>query len=133
SVRANSISAILTLAAPGQPGSLSVDHAIVIVGGTSHSTDAGFETPVQGSGSTHYTYGPPGSAWAFSGLAGLSGNGTILTSGNPNAPQGAQVAFLEQNGSFSQSVNFATGRYVVTFSAAQRQNFQAKGPQTINV
>ena len=67
---------------------------------------------------------PTGSAWSFSGSAGLAGNGSDFTAGNPNAPQGSQVAFLQKTGSISQTVDFAAaGSYVINFSAAQRGNF----------
>ena len=67
---------------------------------------------------------PTGSAWSFSGAAGLAGNGSGFTSGNPNAPQASQVAFLQETGTISQAVNFAAaGTYQISFSAAQRANF----------
>src|SRR5205085_8082033 len=59
--------------------------------------DPGFENPSQGSGNS--TYNPSGSAWTFLGGAGLAGNGSSFTAGNPPAPQGAQVAFLQSSGS----------------------------------
>ena len=74
-----------------------------------------------GTGPLAYQYRPTGSAWSFSGSAGLAGNGSDFTSGNPNAPQGSQVAFLQETGSISQAVNFAAaGSYLISFSAAQR-------------
>src|SRR5262249_27814532 len=43
------------------------------------------------------------------------------TSGNPHAPEGAQVAFVQGAGpSFSQSIPFSAGIYSLTFQAAQR-------------
>ena len=88
--------------------------------------NAGFETPFVGSGGGAYQYGPVGGTWLFDGGAGISGNGSGFTSGNPNAPQGGQVAFLQGDGSISQFVNnFQAGtRYTLTFQAAQR-NYQA--------
>ena len=57
---------------------------------------------------------------------GISGNGSGFTAGNPPAPQGAQVAFLQSTGSFSQAVaGWAAGSYLLTFRAAQRGNFRA--------
>ena len=77
-----------------------------------------------GTGPLAYQYRPTGSAWSFSGSAGLAGNGSNFTAGNPNAPQGSQVAFLQKTGSISQTVNFAAaGSYVINVSAAQRANF----------
>src|SRR4029077_19738145 len=54
--------------------------------------------------------------------AGVAGNGVgHFTSGNPNAPEGTQVAFVQGAGSsFSQSINFSAGTYSLTFQAAQR-------------
>ena len=84
--------------------------------------DPGFEQVVVGSG--HFQNDPTGSPWGFTGSSGISGNNSGFTSGNPPAPQGAQVAFLQQYGSFSQRVTgWAAGSYVLTFDAAQRGNF----------
>ena len=90
----------------------------------------GFETPNVGTGA--FAYRPAGSAWTFSGNTGVSGNGSGFTAGNPNAPQGTQVAFLQTTGSFSQSVTLAAGTYSLTFAAAQRGNVQASS-QTFQV
>src|SRR5205807_2317688 len=49
-----------------------------------------------------------------------------FTAGNPAAPEGSQVAFLQMNGTISQTVNLtAPGTYTVSFKAAQRANYQA--------
>ena len=81
-------------------------------------TDAGFEQPSVGAGK--FQYDPAGSSWAFSGSTGISADNSGFTSGNPPAPQGTQVAFLQETGSFSQAVGFAAGSYVLTFDVAQR-------------
>ncbi len=64
--------------------------------------------------------------------AGVAGNGVgYFTSGNPNAPQGTQVAFVQGAGSsFSQSINFSAGTHSLTFQAAQRG---VNGGETFNV
>jgi subtilisin family serine protease len=86
--------------------------------------DAGFEQVAVGDGA--YQFDPTGSAWTFAGNAGVSGNDSGFTAGNPAAPEGSQVAFLQYNGSASQAVSgWAAGTYVVTFDAAQRGNWQA--------
>ncbi len=86
-------------------------------------SDAGFESPVVGSG---FQYRPVGTPWTFAGNAGVAGNGSGFTAANPNAPEGTQVGFLQGTGSFSQTVaGIAAGTYQLTFSAAQRANFQA--------
>src|SRR5437763_454070 len=64
--------------------------------------DFGFETSAVAAGA--YKYGPAGSAWAFAGTAGLSANGSGFTSGNPAAPQGTQVAFLQGTGAITQTM-----------------------------
>jgi hypothetical protein len=93
----------------------------------------GFESPAVGAGTFGaFQYGPAGTPWAFVGSAGISGNGSGFTSGNPDAPEGAQVAFLQGTGSFSQTLNLATGTYRLSFQAAQRGNFQASA-QTFQV
>ena len=63
--------------------------------------DPGFEQVSVGAGK--FQYRPTGSPWTFSGGAGISGNDSGFTSGNPPAPEGAQVAFLQTTGSFSQT------------------------------
>lgn len=88
--------------------------------------DAGFESvPANG-----YQYAPTGSPWTFSGSSGngsgVTGNGSGFTGGNPNAPQGSQVAFLQGAGTITQSVaGWATGSYTISFDAAQRATFQS--------
>ena len=95
--------------------------------------DPGFETPSVGTGTYGaFRYNPSGSPWTFDNGSGVAGNGSGFTAGNPNAPQGTQVAFLQATGSFSQSVTLAAGTYSLSFSAAQRANFQSSS-QTIQV
>ncbi len=93
--------------------------------------DPGFETPSVGAGSSAYQYDPAGSSWTFNGYSGLAGNASAFTLGNPSAPQGSQVAFLQMTGSVSQSVTLAAGTYSISLDASQR----AIGPsnQTIEV
>ena len=74
-------------------------------------------------GAGQFRYRPTGSPWTFTGGAGISANGSGFTAGNPPAPQGSQVAFLQGTGSFSQAVaGWAAGSYRLTFYAAQRGN-----------
>jgi hypothetical protein len=83
--------------------------------------DPDFEQVAVGAGKIEYD--PTGSAWTFSGTAGIAGNNSSFTTGNPSAPQGSQVAFIQESGSISQTVNgWTTGSYVLTFGAAQRAN-----------
>ena len=82
--------------------------------------DPGFELPNVGSG---YLIDPTGSPWTFSGPSGVAGNNSPVTSGNPNAPQGTQVAFAQNGGTISQAVSFTAGTYTISFDAAQRGNY----------
>ncbi|MBC8101659.1 MAG: DUF642 domain-containing protein [Cytophagales bacterium] len=78
-----------------------------------------------------FRYNPTGGGWFFEGSAGISGNASGFTSGNPQAPQGAQAAFLQGQGSISQGVNgFQAGvTYTLSFKAAQRANHQSNYQQ----
>ena len=77
----------------------------------------GFEQPNVGTGPSAYQYDPTGTPLTYLGTAGVAGNGSAL--GNPDAPQGSQVGFLQGTGSFGASGNFAAGTYYISFSAAQ--------------
>jgi hypothetical protein len=90
--------------------------------------NTGFESPNVGSGYGAYIYNPTNAGWTFTGLCGVTGNGSAFT--NPtNAPEGIQVAFLQCAGSsISQQIGFTPGSYIITFQASQRnsayQDFQ---------
>jgi hypothetical protein len=87
--------------------------------------DSGFEQPSAGSYGS-YIYDPSGTAWTFAGRSGVAANGSGFTSGNPPAPQGSQVGFLQKTGSFTQVVSgWSAGSYVISFDAAQRGNYNA--------
>ena len=89
-------------------------------------SDGTFATPAQtATPPSDYTYNATGSPWTFYGSAGVSGNASGFTSGNPNAPGGMQVAFLQKTGNMSQLFNLQPGNYSVSFEAAQRQNYQS--------
>lgn len=81
-------------------------------------SDSGFERPVTAS----YQYNPGGGSWTFGGQAGVTANGSLFTSGNANAPEGLQAAFLQGTGSIARTVSGLTpgASYEVIFSAAQR-------------
>jgi hypothetical protein len=85
----------------------------------------GFEVP----GISAYQYNPTGGTWVFTAQSGANGSGisannSAFTSGNPVAPQGSQVAFLQGISTISQTVvGLIVGAiYQITFSAAQRNN-----------
>jgi hypothetical protein len=102
-------------------------------GASNQPSDPGFETPSVGTGTYGaFQYQPSGSPWTFGVGAGVAGNGSGFTAGNPDAPQGTQVAFLQAYGSFSQAITFAAGTYAISFQAAQRGNGNASS-QTFQV
>ncbi len=103
---------------------------------TNYVNDPGFETPPVGTGFWDaFQTRPSGSPWTFTGSAGVAGNGSGFTIGNPNAPEGSQVAFLQTGadeiGSMSQSVYLPSGTYTISFKAAQRANVPSR--QTFRV
>jgi hypothetical protein len=119
---------------------LGVVGALVVVGGLlfilfGHKTmpvaNGSFETPV----TNDHIYTPFGDPWMYSTRNGDNGSGVAadrdaFTDGNPPAPQGRQVAFLQGKGtSISQVVpGFTPGKhYTIKFAAAQRANFAQRG------
>jgi len=93
----------------------------------------GFETPTIST----YQYNPSGASWTFTPQSGNNGsgitaNGSLFNSSNPNAPEGVQVAFLQSTSTISQAISgFVPGaKYTVTFSAAQRAGQFQHGGQT---
>ena len=103
----------------------------VAINAASSLGDSSFETP--GLAAKTFRYSPDGSPWQFSGGAGVSSNGSGFTAGNPNAPDGTQVAFLQCNGSMSQPVSMDAGTYSLSFLAAQRAGAANKHYQEIQV
>ncbi len=109
--------------------------------------NAGFESPSLGSGAFAYAYSNTDAQytaqaltddqaaqaiWNFGSGSGISGNDSAFTEGNPNAPEGSQVAFLQKTSSFSQTISgFAAGAYTFSFDAAERGNYG--GPQDFEV
>ena len=88
-------------------------------------TNLGFETPVVVA--PGYSYNTVTTDWVFSGTSGITGNSTAFTIGNPVAPEGVQVAFLQSgagfytNGIISQVFTTVTNANMgFTFAAAQR-------------
>ena len=69
--------------------------------------DGSFETPAQPAGT--WQFSPSASSWQFAGSAGISSNQSAFTAGNPNAPDGTQVALIKNGGGISQSVQFTAG------------------------
>ena len=94
-----------------------------------------FENPSAGTGSGAYRYNPTGGSWTFSGSAG-NGSGVAANGsgfGNPNAPHGTQVAFVQNLGTITQTLTGLTpGKtYTLSYLAAQRGG--GSGGQTWDV
>lgn len=90
----------------------------------SSSADFGFEKPITGT----YVYNPTDAEWTFSGASGngsgVTTNASGFTAGNPIAPQGTQVAFLQREGTISRGLTgLVPGKtYQVSLMGAQRAN-----------
>ena len=92
-----------------------------------------FETPF----TDDHLYNPIDNPWMYSARnevtgfgSGVAANHSAFTAGNPPAPDGRQVAFLQGKGtSISQVVaGFVPGKhYRIAFNAAQRANFAQTG------
>jgi hypothetical protein len=97
--------------------------------------DPGFETPAIGN---NFSYAPTGSPWTFSTPAsnvgsGILGNGSAF--GNPPAPEGSQVGFVQSTGSLSlpvPGINL-TQPWTVSFLAAQRSYQPGGASNTVNI
>jgi rhamnogalacturonan endolyase len=86
-------------------------------GPTSAPVNGGdFATPSVGPGT--YENAPSDSPWTFTGSAGVAADGSAMTVGNPNSPDG-QAAYLQGLASISQALTFGPGTYSVSFAAAQ--------------
>lgn len=109
-------------------------------------TNPSFELPNQGGGYTYFiadcnsTCSATDNGWTYSntggsGGAGVTGNANAFTNGNANAPNGAQVLFLQNESSASQSLTgFQSGvTYTLSFDLAYRQNYDAGPQQSLNV
>jgi Matrixin len=92
--------------------------AVAIHGGST-LTDIEFNNPSEGSS---FAYQPTGTAWSYSGPAGVAGNSSAFTAYNPPSPAGVNndVGIIQQSGSISQNVTLAPGTYTVTLLGAQR-------------
>ena len=95
--------------------------------------NASFETPVV-TGQSGYVVDPSGASWTFSGASGIANNSAAFTDDNSDAPDGCQVAYLENAGSLSQSISFpAAGTYTIGFQAAYCPDFAGADPFAVKV
>ena len=88
--------------------------------------DGGFEQPALAANA--YQTDPSGSAWQFSGTAGVSQNGSDFVTNwvvKPRTPpRERRWPILQGNGSMSQTVYLDAGTYEISFLAAQRAIYQ---------
>ena len=80
--------------------------------------DAGFEPPSVGTTGSwgSFAYDPTGTAWSLADGARIAANGSGFTAGNPPATEWSRRPFLQETGSFSQTVTgWAIGSYALTF------------------
>ena len=117
----------------GQTNTALIDEVSVIAAPA--PSDPGFAAPNVGTGAYgDFEYNPNGSPWTFTGAAGVAGNGSGFTSGNPNAPLGTQVGLVQGGGStLGQSLTLAAGSYYISFTAAQRGNGGNHGGEEVEV
>lgn len=91
----------------------------------------GFEAPALTG--TEFEGQPVGGPWTMSGGAGFSRNGSGFTSGNPPAPEGLQVLYLQGGGSTAElNAVFGPGNFKLRVMSAQRGNMNAGG-QTFRI
>ena len=89
-------------------------------------SDGTFATPVLAASS--YVTATNGSPWQFSGLSGITANGSAITSGSANAPSGTQAAFIMNGSSMTYNVYLDADTYSLSSvrpaPKAQSQNQQ---------
>jgi hypothetical protein len=98
--------------------------------------NAGFETPAVGTDDPNaFLSQPANSGWSWGGSAGIAGNNSTYTTGIATAPQGTQVAYLQNAGSaMSQTIsNWQAGTYTISFQAAQRGSGMNASVQDVQV
>src|SRR5204862_7969011 len=69
-------------------------------------------------GARNYLYRAGAQPWAFAVGSGLTANASAF--GSPNAPQGAQAAFVQDGGYMTQTWSDSGNTYQLQFSAAGR-------------
>jgi len=124
-----------TVRATDSAGASAFANVTIKVSGLSPLMNPGFEAPFTSS----YIYNPSGGWWTFTAQSGANGSGvtannSAFSSGNTNAPEGFQNAFLQGISTISQPLSgFTPGAtYNVTFAAALRA-LNLNGGQTWQV
>jgi len=75
-----------------------------------------------------FSYNPTQLGWNFSSQSGISGNNSGFTNGNPGAPIGSQVAFVQMKGTISRELAglIPGSSYQLDLYAAQRAGYSAQ-------
>jgi hypothetical protein len=107
-------------------GTFGIDYITI----TNGLLNTSFESPA----SNTNQYGSTTSGWVFVSNSGVQQNGSVW--GAVNAPDGFQTAFIQNTGSFSQSLWFKPGTYSLKFRSAKRsfgstQTFQVLLDSTV--
>jgi RHS repeat-associated protein len=92
-------------------------------------SNGGFETPVLATGA--WVYQPSGATWTFTGTSGIAKNNSAFTSTNPVAPEGTQVAILQQSGRATHPLSLTAGNYSLNLRAAQRGSINPSSQQLL--
>ena len=76
-----------------------------------------------------YEYNPTDSPWTFAGKSGATLRGSAFTDDHVSSVEGTNVAFLQAQGSISQTdTDWAAGTYSLSFFASQRAQVYANLP-----
>jgi hypothetical protein len=91
-------------------------------------SDGSFEQHRVGTGYAAYEFAPDGTGWTFGTQIGHVANSGIAGDGSaydaPTAPDGTQAAFVQNQGSFWQDINFPqAGKYTLRFKSAYRNDY----------
>jgi RHS repeat-associated protein len=92
-------------------------------------SNGGFETPALASGG--WVYQPSGATWTFTGTSGIAKNNSAFTSTNPVAPEGTQVAILQESGRATHPLSLAAGNFSFSLQAAQRGSINSSSQQLL--
>ena len=132
----NPVLTLVGLNPSGGDNTAFVDMVQVYTGTTGTTVVAGavangsFETS-DALANTTYGYSPTGAAWAFSGTAGIAGNGSAFSPAT--APNGTRVAFIQMASSIQQQLVLTPGTYRLSFRVSQRACCDGTNNQKLSI
>jgi hypothetical protein len=112
---------------PASANNTALIDEVSLVSTNDEIVDGSFSAPLLPANSYQIT--PGNASWQFAGTAGISTNGSSVTSGNPGAPQGKQVAFIQNASSMTYRTYLDSNTYGLSFYAAQRVNNQSQSQE----